>query len=54
MPHLFGIREVVWRTAELATVGRAVDGARKGVPSVLPIGGDAGIGKSALSGRYSG
>jgi DNA-binding CsgD family transcriptional regulator/tetratricopeptide (TPR) repeat protein len=41
-------RDFVGRGAELAAVERAVGDARKGVPSVLLVGGDAGIGKSTL------
>src|SRR5437660_4130045 len=40
--------QFVGRSAELWTFERAVADARNGVPSVLLIGGDAGIGKSRL------
>jgi DNA-binding NarL/FixJ family response regulator len=43
-----GAREFLGRNAELATFERAVEDARAGVPSVLLIDGDAGIGKSSL------
>ena len=41
-------QQFVGRTQELATIERAVSNARRGVPSVLLVGGDAGIGKSTL------
>lgn len=43
-----GGREFLGRDAELATFERAVADSRAGVPSVLLIDGDAGIGKSSL------
>jgi DNA-binding CsgD family transcriptional regulator/tetratricopeptide (TPR) repeat protein len=43
-----GGREFLGRDAELATFERAVADARAGVPSVLLVDGDAGIGKSSL------
>lgn len=48
MPDRSLTRDFVGRRAELATVERAIGDARNGVPSVLLIGGDAGIGKSTL------
>ena len=48
MPDRSPNRDFVGRSAELATVGRAIGDARGGVPSVLLVGGDAGIGKSTL------
>ena len=47
----------VGRDAELATFGRAIDAARRERPSLLLVGGDAGIGKSTLvqeAGRRAG
>ncbi len=41
----------VGREGELATIERVVADARAGVPSVLLVGGDAGIGKSTLVSR---
>jgi DNA-binding CsgD family transcriptional regulator len=41
-------QQFVGRAQELATFERAVANARSGVPSVLLVGGDAGIGKSRL------
>lgn len=41
-------RAFVGRDTELATVASLVESARKGLPSVLLVGGDAGIGKSTL------
>lgn len=38
----------VGRSGELATLARAVESARRGVPAVVLVGGDAGIGKSTL------
>ena len=43
-----GAREFLGREAELATFERAIADARGGVPSVLLVDGDAGIGKSSL------
>lgn len=43
-----GAREFLGRDVELAVLERAVADARAGVPSVLLIDGDAGIGKSSL------
>ncbi|MBK5332523.1 MAG: ATP-binding protein, partial [Ilumatobacteraceae bacterium] len=43
-----GAREFLGREAELATFELAVADARAGVPSVLLVDGDAGIGKSSL------
>ncbi len=43
-----GAREFLGHAAELATCERAVADARAGVPSVLLVDGDAGIGKSSL------
>ena len=40
--------DFVGRDAELAAIGRLVDEARRGLPSLLLVGGDAGIGKSTL------
>jgi len=48
MPDLSRVGGFVGRSAELATVERAVDDARQGVPSILLLSGDAGIGKSTL------
>lgn len=42
-------RGFVGREAELATIGAAIADARDGVPSLLLVGGDAGIGKSTLT-----
>ena len=41
-------RDFVGRNEELATISQAIDAARNGLPSVLLVGGDAGIGKSTL------
>jgi DNA-binding NarL/FixJ family response regulator len=41
-------RDFVGRSEELATIDRAIAAARQGVPSILLVGGDAGIGKSTL------
>ena len=43
-----GARDFLGRDAELSTFERALGDARAGVPSVLLIDGDAGIGKSSL------
>lgn len=48
VPDLSRTRDFVGRSGELATIERAVVDAREGVPSILLVGGDAGIGKSTL------
>lgn len=48
MSDLTRRHQFVGRTAEINTFHRAVADARNGMPSVLLIGGDAGIGKSRL------
>ena len=48
MPDPSSTAEFVGRTDELATFERAVAAARQGVPAVLLVGGEAGIGKSTL------
>lgn len=48
MPDRARTPDFVGRSVELATVERAVADARAGVPSILLVGGDAGIGKSTL------
>ncbi|MEO8694174.1 MAG: AAA family ATPase [Acidimicrobiales bacterium] len=48
MPDLSSTTGFVGRGRELAAIERAVASARDGVPTVLLIGGDAGIGKSTL------
>ena len=48
MPNRSKPHDFVGRNEELATLGRAIDAARNGLPSVLLVGGDAGIGKSTL------
>lgn len=48
VPNPSRTSDFVGRGTELATVAHACDDAREGLPSVLLIGGDAGIGKSTL------
>jgi predicted ATPase len=48
VPDRSSLRGFVGRSAELASFERAVTGARRGDPSVLLVGGDAGMGKSTL------
>ena len=48
MPDRSPSRDFVGRSEELASFERAVIAARSGMPSVLLVGGDAGIGKSTL------
>src|SRR4029450_3832204 len=43
-----GTRRFVDRDIELAQFAWAVEGARRGTPAVLLVGGEAGIGKSSL------
>ena len=54
MPDLSRASDFVGRGGELATIDRAIDDARKGVPSILLVGGDAGIGKSTLVSEAAG
>src|SRR6185295_10750230 len=48
VPDRLSSEEFVGRRAELALFDRAIVDARLGLPSVLLIGGDAGIGKTTL------
>jgi len=48
VPYRLSTEEFVGRRAELALFDRAIVDARRGLPSVLLIGGDAGIGKTTL------
>lgn len=44
-------QEFVGRRGELATFGRLIDDARRGVPSIVLVSGDAGIGKTTVVGE---
>ena len=48
VPEMSRTRSFAGRGGELATIQRAVEDARGGLPSILLVGGDAGIGKSTL------
>ncbi len=51
MPDRSPREDFVGRLDELALFGRAVADARQGLPSVLLVGGEAGIGKTTLVGE---
>ncbi len=48
VPDRLSTEEFVGRRAELASFDRAIADARRGLPSILLVGGDAGIGKTTL------
>ncbi len=48
MPNHSPSKDFIGRSAELDSFERAIDDARKGMPSVLLVGGEAGIGKTTI------